>query len=78
MKGIDIMFTITKEISLLDHNAWSGAISRMEQIEELDIVDEATQYILDCLGDEFSETELNDFIWFEMDEFIEHYETEES
>ena len=72
------MFTITKEISLLDHNAWSGAISRMEQIEELDIVDEATQYILDCLGDEFSETELNDFIWFEMDEFIEYYETEES
>lgn len=71
------MFTIKKEIGLLEHNAWSGAISRMEQIEELDIVDEATDYIVDCLGDEFSETDLNDFIWFEIDEFIEQYETEE-
>lgn len=71
------MFTIKKEISLLEHNAWSGAISRMKQIEDLDIVDEATDYIIDCLGEEFSETDLNDFIWFEMDEFIEQYETEE-
>lgn len=71
------MFTIKKEISLLEHNAWSGAINKLKQIEDLDIVDEATEYILNYLGEEFSETDLNDFIWFEMDEFIEQYETDE-
>lgn len=68
------MFTIKKEIGLVDHEAWSGAVSRLERIIELCIVEEATEYITECLGEEFTETELNDLLWFDMDDFIEQYE----
>lgn len=69
-------FTIIKEeeIILGNFEAWSGAVSRLYRIIELDIEDEASEYIQMCLGDRFSDTDLNDFLWFEMDDFIEQYE----
>lgn len=65
------MIKIQKEISLAEFKAWSGAVSRLEKIIEYDMVDVATDYIIAVLGDTFTETELNDFLWFEMDEFLE-------
>lgn len=65
------MFNIQKEISLVEFKAWSGAVSRLEKIINYDMVDEATDYILAVLGDTFTETQLNDFLWFEMDKLFE-------
>nr|DAG96693.1 MAG TPA: hypothetical protein [Herelleviridae sp.] len=72
-------FTITKttDIELSEFEAWSGAVSRLDRIVELGIEEEASDYISECLGTEIDETDLNDFLWFEMDEFIEQYEEEE-
>lgn len=69
--------TVRIELSLEDFNAWSGGRDRLERIIELDIVEEATEYIIECLGTEIDETELNDFLWFDMDDFIEEYEEDE-
>lgn len=68
------MFNIIQEINLEEFQAWSGAVSRLEKIIDYDMVDEATEYILAVLGDTFTETELNDFLWFEMDELLEEIE----
>lgn len=71
------MFNVQQEISLVEFKAWSGAVSRLEKIIEYDMVEEATDYIMAMLGDTFTETELNDFLWFEMDELFEEIEDEE-
>lgn len=72
-------FTVVtkKDIELNEFEAWSGAVSRLDRIVELGIEEEASDYIAECLGTEIDETDLNDFLWFEMDEFIEQYEEEE-
>lgn len=68
------MFKVQKEINLVEFKAWSGAVSRLEKIIDYDMVDEATDYIMAVLGDTFTETELNDFLWFEMDTLFEEIE----
>lgn len=63
------------EMTLNNFEAWSGAVSRLEKIIELDIVQEATDYIMSMFEDgKINETTLNDILWFEMDDFIEGYE----
>lgn len=71
------MFNVQKEISLVEFKAWSGAVSRLKKIIDYDMVEEATDYIIAMLGDTFTETELNDFLWFEMDTLFEEIEDEE-
>ena len=71
------MFNVQQEISLVEFKAWGGAVSRLEKIIGYDMVDEATDYIVAMLGDTFTETELNDFLWFEMDTLFEEIEDEE-
>ena len=68
------MFKVQKEISLTEFKAWSGGKDRLEKIIDYDMVDEATDYIMAVLGDTFTETELNDFLWFEMDALFEEIE----
>lgn len=68
------MFNVQKEISLSEFEAWGGAVSRLEKIIYYEMVDEATDYIIAILGDTFTETELNDFLWFEMDGLFEDIE----
>ena len=68
------MFNITQEIDLEDFKAWSGAVSRLDKIINYDMVDEATDYIMSVFGDTLTETELNDILWFEMDELLEEIE----
>ena len=68
------MFRVEKEISLVEFKAWSGGKDRLEKIIDYDMVDEATDYIMAVLGDTFTETELNDFLWFEMDDMFEEIE----
>ena len=70
-------FTIKEETPLEFFQAWSGGKDRLDRIIELDIVEEASEYIEMYIGTEVTAIELNDFLWFEMDDFIEDYEEEE-
>ena len=57
---------IKTEISLRDFEFWSGAKSNAELLtpEELDLIDE---YLQDIVDEILTETELNDFMWFETE-----------
>lgn len=54
---------------------WSGAIQRLDEIRELDLEDEFMEYLSDILS--YSKgltlTDINDFIWFEVDDWIEEH-----
>lgn len=69
---------IKKEFNLYDFKAWSGGADRLKEIIELDIVEEAQYYMEEMFdGSEVvTETDINDVLWFEMDDFIEGYLTE--
>ena len=60
---------------LLDGNfkPWSGAVSRWEEILENDLLEELDAYLEELYPDGMTETELNDFLWFEGDEFLASY-----
>lgn len=71
---------IKKEFNLADFEAWSGGADRLKEIIELDIIEEAQYYIESIFEDEqaITETDINDILWFEMDDFIEGYLIERS
>ena len=52
----------------LKENSWGGAIDTLNRIEKLDLEDEFMQILEEVFCDEVpTETEVNDFIWFEID-----------
>lgn len=57
---------IYREESLSNFEFWSGAISNAEEftLEELDRIGEELE-ALDCEGDGYDETQINDLMWFE-------------
>lgn len=59
---------IVSEISLGDFNAWSGAKRTIEDLERLDLMDEAESYIEEMFEGSMTDTELNDYLWFESDD----------
>ncbi len=64
--------TITKEVSSfseLYENSWSGAISTLDTIQDHDMEDELMKFLEEEFSEGASETEVNDFLWFE-DEYI--------
>lgn len=64
----------TVEFDINSFEFWSGAKSRIESIRELDKMDELEDLIIEVFGDSenVSETDINDFVWFE-DEMIDEY-----
>lgn len=64
----------TVEFDINSFEFWSGAKSRIESIRELDKMDELEALIIEVFGDSenVSETDINDFVWFE-DEMIDEY-----
>lgn len=67
---------VTYEFDLSEFKAWCGGADTLEKIREFDIthdgaMDAAQQYIEECLGDEATETEVNDMLWFEGDAILE-------
>ena len=65
---------VTYEFDLSEFKAWSGGADTLEKIRKFDLnhpgaMNAAQQYIEDCLGDEATETQINDMLWFE-DYFI--------
>ena len=71
------MFNVTQEISLGDFKAWSGGKDRLDKAIKLDVTDELEEYIGGMFGYSFSDSELNDILWFEVDEFLEELEMDE-
>lgn len=66
------LIIIKEEINNLDEfNFWGGAVSRWEEIQELGLENEVMEIISEQYPDGLTSTELNDFLWFELDDFIE-------
>ena len=61
----------------LKAECWSGAIARLREIEELGIEDEFMDYLEENFFDyedkNYELSELNDFIWFECDDWIDEH-----
>ena len=57
---------IYRDENLSNFEFWSGAISNAEEftLEELDRIGEELE-ALDCEGDGYDETQINDLMWFE-------------
>ena len=57
---------IYREESLSNFEFWSGAISNAEEftLEELDRIGDELE-VLDCEGNGYDETQINDLMWFE-------------
>lgn len=73
------MLYIKEELNLETFEAWGGAVSRLEEIKELDITYIVQSYIEEIFMDreDVTETDINDLLWFEMDDFIQGYKEEE-
>lgn len=54
---------------------WSGAIQRLDEIRDLNLKDEFMEYLSDRLSysKDLTLTDINDFIWFDCDEWIEEH-----
>jgi argonaute-like protein implicated in RNA metabolism and viral defense len=63
---------IKREVSSFEElreNSWSGAVDTLNRIEELGLENEFMEILEEGFYNcEPTETELNDFIWFETDE----------
>ena len=58
---------IYRETSLKNFEAWSGAVDTLDRVKEAGKCDELESILEDLYPDGMSETELNDFLWFERD-----------
>ena len=74
------MLYIKEELDLNTFKAWGGAVSRLEEIKELGMIELAQECIEIIFMDEenVTETDINDALWFDMDDFIESYKEEEA
>ena len=61
------MISVKKELSFEDlkDECWSGAIDTLQKIEEEGKGNELMKLLLDIFADIPTETEINDFLWFE-------------
>lgn len=61
------MRTINENNSILNFDAWSGAVSTKEDIIQAGLVDEFDALIEELYPDGISETQLNDILWHDSD-----------
>lgn len=56
---------------------WGGALQQLREIEDTDFEDDFVEYLRENFFDSdetyYTTTELNDFIWFECDDWIEEH-----
>lgn len=78
------MLNVIREIDIdnfddLYEMCWSGALDRLNEARENDIEEEFFDYIVEQLqyNDYLTETTVNDFIWFECDDWLEEHEKED-
>lgn len=63
--------TYTVEESLADFNAWSGGKDTLAVLIEKGVCDEVEEFIEQCFSHP-TDTDINDFLWFERDQIAEH------
>lgn len=61
----------------LKKNSWSGAVDTLETIEENEKEEELIQLLENTFEDVPTETEVNDFLWFDDDFIFEELGIEE-
>ena len=64
-------------------NAWGGAISTLNEVEAQDKEDEAMEIIEEYMSEDVlgyipSETEVNDFIWFNLSDIMHLYDEDDN
>lgn len=59
--------TITKEISLCEFEAWSGAVSTLDRINNEGKAEVLETVLEELYPEGMDETQLNDILWFESD-----------
>ena len=59
--------TIIEEKTLLDFEAWSGAIETKERIIEAELEEEFERLIDECYPEGITSTQLNDILWFDSE-----------
>ena len=68
------MIKITKEIETITKDMlWGGAVAVWDRVEANEMEQEVTDFIDDLYGD-MTATELNDLIWFELENYFEKLE----
>lgn len=53
---------------------WSGALETLKIVEKRGLEDKFFNYVeetLDVYNNDYTDTEINDFIWFECDKWLE-------
>lgn len=63
------------EESLDNFEAWSGGKDTLDTLREkgdVDSVESLIEQLQGCDGENWSETEVNDFLWFERDTIAQH------
>ena len=59
------------ESSLENFDAWSGGNDTLKVLIEKGVCDEVEEFIMQCFTDP-SDTDINDFLWFERDQIAEY------
>lgn len=69
----ELYMTMTIEKKLRDFHFWSGAATNAAKLtpEELDQLDEMLDELNEPSGDYMSTTEVNDLLWFQMEDVCE-------
>ena len=63
--------TYTIDQSLADFNAWSGGKDTLDVLIEKDVCNEVEEFIEQCFTNP-TDTDINDFLWFERDQIAEY------
>lgn len=70
---------IEMDYRTLKNNSWSGALDTLKDIEEADKEDELMYLLEEIFSGEIpTETEVNDFLWFERDYIYENLGLDEN
>ena len=59
--------TIIEEKTLLDFEAWSGAVETQKRIIEAGLEEEFENLINECYPEGITSTQLNDILWFDSE-----------
>ena len=64
--------TVSREIALKDFEFWGGAKAVADRLtaQEFDRLEEYFESLEEDFGRVYSETEINDLMWFETDEIL--------
>ena len=65
--------TITTETSLENFDAWSGAVDRLNTLRENGGCDEVERFLEECHPDGMTDTDVNDYLWFQVEEDFPQY-----